>query len=86
MATKNTKGRFTEKRSALIRTRALDLIASEMGPARIVKDKMQEEEYSFIYPIDEFRSLAFRISVTPVANRDFGMMAQLVIQPGKPPK
>ena len=75
----------TSKEVRAIRLRAKTLVSREIGKATIVKDKMKEREFSFIYPIDDFRSLAFKITVSPVMNQTIGYMAALHINPGTPP-
>jgi hypothetical protein len=84
---RNTKTRKpTAKEASAIKSRVRNLVNREIGHASIVKDKMKEQVYSFIYPVDELRSLAFKITVSPVMSKSIGTMAHLVITPGKPPK
>ncbi len=75
----------TAKQVSAIRLRAKNLVSREIGDATIVKDRMKEREFSFIYPIDDLRSLAIKITVSPVMNKNLGFLAALHINPGTPP-
>lgn len=77
--------KLTTKQVSAIRLRAKNLVSREIGNATIVKDRMKEREFSFIYPIDDLRSLAFKITVSPVMSRTTGYVAALHISPGTPP-
>ncbi len=86
MASKRTIRKPTAKEIGAIKSRVRHLVSREIGQTSIVKDKMKEQEYSFIYPIDELRSLAFKITVSPVMNKTIGTMFHMVVNPGKPPQ
>ena len=86
MPRKTTTRKSTAKEASAIKSRVRNLVNREIGHASIVKDRMKEQVYSFIYPIDELRSLAFNITVSPVMSKSIGTIAHLVVIPGKPPK
>ena len=80
-----TTRKRTAKEASAIRSRVKNLIGREIGQATILKDQMKEREFSFVYQIDDMRSLAFKITVSPVPNKVVGFMAALHVHPGKPP-
>jgi hypothetical protein len=75
----------TPKEVSAIRSRIKDLVGREIGQATIIKDKLKEREFKFDYQIDDFRSLSFKIIVTPVVDKAMGAIAQMSVNPGKPP-
>ena len=75
----------TPKEASAIRSRIKNLVGREIGEATIIKDMLKEREFDFVYPIDELRSLAFKITVTPLMSKSLGAIAHLWVIPGKPP-
>lgn len=86
MTGKRTIRKPTAREVGAIKSRVRHLVSREIGQTSIVKDKMKEQEYNFIYPIDEIRSLAFKITVSPVMNKASGTMFHMVVNPGAPPQ
>lgn len=85
MPRESTTRKRTAKEASAIRSRVKNLVGREIGQATILKDQMKEREFSFVYQIDDLRSLAFKITVSPVPNKIPGAIAALHINPGKPP-
>lgn len=75
----------TAKEVSAIRLRVKNLIGREIGETTILKDKMKEREFSFIYEIDQLRSLEFKITVKPLLGKALGAVAHMSVNPGKPP-
>ena len=75
----------TPKEASAIRSRIKNLVGREIGEVTIIKDMLKEREFSFVYPIDELRSLSFKITVTPLPGKSLGAIAHLSVNPGKPP-
>lgn len=80
-----TTRKQTAKQASAIRSRVKQVVGREIGQATILKDRMKEREFSFVYQIDDLRSLAFKITVSPVPNKALGAIAALHVNPGKPP-
>lgn len=75
----------TAKEVSAIRSRIKNLVGREIGHTTIIKDRLKEREFSFLYQIDDLRSLSFKITVTPVQGKSQGPVAHLQVTPGKPP-
>ena len=75
----------TAKEVSAIRSRVKNLVGREVGQATIIKDKLKQREFIFDYPIDDLRTLSFKIIVTPVMDKSQGFVAHLSVTPGKPP-
>lgn len=81
----STTRKQTTKEVSAIRSRIKNVIGREIGQATIIKDKLKQREFTFDYPIDDLRSLSFKIIVTPVMDKSPGFVAHMSVNPGKPP-
>lgn len=81
----STTRKQTTKEASAIRSRIKNLVGREIGQATIIKDKLKQSEFTFDYPIDDLRSLSFKIIITPVMDKSQGFVTHMSVNPGKPP-